>query len=257
MSRRIVTLAVFGLLIITIGLELSGSASGLGMQTLPLLILLAAGLFISWAVWPERGARTESALAIPLEGATGARLDLTFGAGNLTLKSGAPEETLISGTVSGTVRQDIRQDAGVTHITLRQPQALVRRRATWELALPPAVEWAGLHLMLGAAEAQLDLRGLAVHETRIEAGGTTLEATLPATGAIAYEITGGRATLLIPPGAAVTIHSEIRLGAVEVDETHFTPDGSGYGWTAGDPDASERLQLALKGGLGTVEVRAG
>ncbi len=256
MSRKVLTIVVVVLLILAVGLELTGLATGLGMQTLPLLILLAAGLLVGRAVWPERSAQAEEKLHIPREDASGAELDLTFGAGALGLGAGEPGGPLLEASLSGAARHTLARGGGVARITLRQPLAVFRRRANWALALSPEVTWQRLHLMLGAALAAVDLRALAVQDAVIEVGGTTLQARLPASGSFLLQVSGGRTTVIIPAGAAVEIESEIKLGDVQVDEIHFQPDASGMRWQAAGDGTRAPLTLMLKGGLGTVEVLA-
>lgn len=249
-------IVVVVLLILAAGLELTGLATGLGMQTLPLLILLAAGLLVGRAVWPERSAQTEDMLHIPREAATDAELDLTFGAGTFALGAGEPGDSLVTGSLRGTARHSVARGGGVARITLRQPLAVFRRRADWALALSPDVTWGRLHLMLGAAQAGLDLHALAVQAAVIEVGGTTLQARLPASGSVLLQVSGGRTTVIIPAGAAVEIESEIRLGDVQVDEARFQPDASGMRWQAAGDGTRPPLRLTLKGGLGAVAVRS-
>ncbi|MBN2472324.1 MAG: hypothetical protein JXN59_16485, partial [Anaerolineae bacterium] len=139
MSRKVLFIVVVVLLFLAVGLELTGLATGLGMQTLPLLILLAAGMLVARAVWPAQAARTEATLTVPVEAATRAELDLTFGAGALALGAGTAREMLLDASLSGAARHAVAREGDAAKITLRQPVALVRRRADWALALSPEV----------------------------------------------------------------------------------------------------------------------
>lgn len=256
MSRRTLTIAVLVLLLLAVGLELSGIAPGLGLQTLPFLVLLLAALFLWRSVWPQRSAAATSELDVPLAGVHAARLETTFGSGSFTLDTESPDDVLLAGAFGGPARPRVTTEDAVTAIRLTQPLSLVRRRSDWRLALSPAVSWELIALRLGASEARLDLRGLDVRQASIEAGGTTLTVDLPAAGAVTLQTSGGKATLRVPSGASIVIHSEIRLGQVIVNEAHFQPEESGMDWQAGDVLPGEPvLYLTLKGGLGTVEVQ--
>ncbi len=253
--QRVIGGIVIVALVAALALEISGVAPGAALQVLPFLILLGAALLLWRAVWPGAAAREQTALDVPLDSAAHAQLDLTFGAGELTLTGAAPPGALISGSASGPARTHIRRTAEGVSVTLGQPLSLLRQRATWRLALNPAVRWTSVRLRLGASAASLDLSQLAVEKLTLEAASTTLQATLPASGDVTLQISGGRARLCIPTGAAAIIRSEIRLGEVIVDEGHFVPAGNETAWaTAGIAPAA--LSITLKGGLGTVEVTA-
>ncbi|NPV66647.1 MAG: hypothetical protein HPY64_05830 [Anaerolineae bacterium] len=257
MLRRVIGGIVIVALAAALTLEISGVAPGAALQVLPFLVLLGAALLLWRAVWPGAAAREQTTLDVPLDGAVRARLDLTFGAGELTLSGDAPPGTLISGAASGPARTHVRRAAEGVSVTLGQPVSLIRQRAAWQLALSPAATWTSIRLRLGASAASLDLTHLPVEKLTLEAGGTTLQATLPAAGDVTLQISGGRTRLRIPAGAAAIIRSEIRLGEVIVDEGHFVPAGSETAWAvAGIAPVSATLSITLKGGLGTVEIAA-
>jgi len=256
-AQRVIGGVVVAGLVAALALEISGIAPGVGLQVLPFLLLLAAALLLWRAVWPGQAAQTQTVLDVPLAGARRARLELTFGAGELILSGDAPPDALIGGTGSGPARVRVQRDADAASVTLGQPLSLRRQRAAWGLALSPAVMWESVRLQLGAATARLDLGGLAIGSLTLETGGTTLEAALPAAGGVALQISGGRARLLVPGRAATVIRSEIRLGEVIVDEARFRPDGSGMAWaTPGATPETAALAITLRGGLGTVEIAA-
>ncbi len=253
-TQRVIGGLVIVALVVVLALE-SGIAPGAGLQVLPFLLLLAAALFLGRAVWPGRAARTQTTFAVPLAGAERARLNLTFGAGDLTLNDQALPDMLICGTGAGPARTQTRREGTAVSVVLRQPFSLLRGRAAWTLALSPAIAWESIRLQLGASTARLDLGKLTIGNLTLEIGGTTLEAILPAAGRVTLHISGGRARLRIPMDIAAVIHSEIRLGEVIVDEAHFRPDGGGMAWaTPGVTPETAALAITLKGGLGTVEI---
>lgn len=253
--RRVIGGIVIVALVAALALEISGVAPGAALQVVPFLLLLGAAMLLWRAVWPGAAAREQTVLELPLDGAARARLDLTFGAGELTLTGAAPPGALIGGTASGPARAHLRRTAEGVSVTLGQSLSLIRQRATWQLALNPAVTWTEVRLRLGASAANLDLSQLPVEKLILEAASTTLQATLPAAGEVTLQISGGRARLCIPAGAAAIIRSAIRLGEVIIDEGHFIPAEGETVWaTAGIAPATAALSITLKGGLGTVEV---
>ncbi|GAB4576290.1 MAG: hypothetical protein Kow0077_31970 [Anaerolineae bacterium] len=256
MSRRLLTIVLTVLLLVVLALELSGAVPGIGVQTLPLLILLLAAVLVWRAVWPERASGAAQALAIPRGEHDHAALDVTFGAGELRLEPGHDPAVLLGGDLEGGAQPVVMQSAARVSIQLKQPFSLLRRRAVWRLAYAPGVSWSQMRWRLGAAQAHLDLRAAEVHTCQIEAVGTTLAVWLPASGTVTLEVSGGHTTITVPRDAPVTVESVIRLGEVTLPEAGFEADESGMRWTARGavPDA-EGLAITLKGGLGTVTLR--
>ena len=254
--QRWVLALVAALLAGLVLLDVGGVLPGAGVAALPLLVLLGAGLVLWRGVWPGRAARASSELEIPAEGARTARLEVIFGAGELALTAGAAGGPLVSGRCQGRAQRYVERKGETVTMRLRQPFTLWgRRRADWRLALAQGVKWERVRLALGASTAALDFSGLALGRLELEVGGTALEVRLPRTGTVTLQMSGGRARLQAPAEAAVELVSQVKLGEVIVDEAHIRPlEVAGQWATPHVVDPTETLRIALKGGLGTIEV---
>lgn len=256
MTSRRMLIVIAVLMVVIIVLDVTGLVVGAGRSTLPFLLLLGAALLLWRAVSPRTAATTETALAVPVDDAQSASLDVKFGAGVFRLAAGAGD-VFLGGQCVGTVKQQVDRAADQTTIILRQPMSLVRRRADWQLVLATGIPWQQIRLMLGASEAMLDLRDLRVADLLLETGGTTLDAHLPERGQVALQISGGEATLHVPADVPVAIASEIRLGEVQVDTGLITEEDGARWVTPGYVDGMDALHIDLKGGLGKVRVVVG
>ncbi len=255
MTLRVFLGAMVALFAAAALLDVTGLAPGAGVGAIPFLLLLAAGFAVWRAVWPGQAAPTTTDLALPLDGALAARLDLTFGAGDITLAGDAPAGLLLAGTYAGAVSHRVSRTGEEAAITQRQPLSLVRRRADWRLSLSPAVTWAQIRLTLGASRATVDCTGLVVENLALEVGRTALDVVLPRRGAVSLQMSGGRVNLRVPAGVPAQVFNDVLLGQVIVDEGHFTADETRETFATPDFVAGpEALHLTLKGGLGTIEV---
>lgn len=252
MVQRIFAVVIVVILVVVTLLDVTGLVPGAGVQAIPFLLLLVAGFAVWWAVYPRRGAAASETLSVPYAGEEVARLEVTFGAGQFTLAAGG-ESDLLAGVCNGPVQQRTSTDEGFAEIILAQPLRLARRRADWQLALSPAVEWEGMELRLGAAQAEVDLSGLQVIDVLVESGGTTLTLTVPYTGDVDVHVSAGETTVQVPRGAAVQVINDIRLGVVEIDEAALHEVEPNV-WAVGGGEVDPDLTVILRGGLGTVRV---
>jgi hypothetical protein len=204
---------------------------------------------------------------IPLENATRARLRFQHGAGQLTVRSGSDPTQLLGGDLGEHAELAVRREGEQVDVVLRpvanQWPAWIdptywwgpRRPFDWDVQLNPNVQLA-LELETGASRSSLDLSQLKVTEVILKTGMSATEVTLPAAaGFTAVEIHAGLAEvdLRIPPGVAATIRGHLGLAALNVDRARFPRTLDGYE----SPDfatATNRIQLRVEGGLGTVNV---
>jgi hypothetical protein len=189
-----------------------------------------------------------------------AEVAITFGAGNLAVTGPASPGRLVEGTFGGGVRRD---DGGPGRVKLTTPGERVWQWPwggapfDWRIGLTDAVPLR-LDVQLGAARADLDLSGLRVAELRIRTGAAESRVILPAAaGSTRVDAEGGAAALhfQVPDGVAARIRTKMALGATDIDEARFPRDLLG-GWASPDyATASNRVELDLRGGVGSFSVR--
>jgi hypothetical protein len=115
-----------------------------------------------------------------------------------------------------------------------------------------------LTVKTGASKTEADLSALRVTELRVQTGAADTAVTLPAAAGITRVFAEGGAAALkfrVPVGVAARIRSSMALGSTDVDAVRFPRDAQG-GWTSPDFDsAPNRVELELRGGVGSITVR--
>jgi hypothetical protein len=205
--------------------------------------------------------------ALALDGATSARVTLSYGGGRLIVTSGARDDQLYAGRFGGAVARTVRRVDDRLDVALRPElhqwsgwpgsrrwggdQGML----DWTVAFNPTVPLS-LSLETGAARTELDLSNLRVVELTVQTGVSSTSIILPAhAGATRATVKAGVASvhLSVPAGVAARIVGQMGLGALNVDESRFPRHGKIYE----SPDyasATDRLDLNVEGGLGAIDV---
>jgi hypothetical protein len=204
---------------------------------------------------------------VPLENATRARIRIEHGAGQLIVRPAADPSMLLAGDFGEHAEMDVRRECDQADVVLRPIgsgwQAWLdptywwgpRRPYDWVVEISPAVEIA-LEFSTGACRSILDLSGLRVSRVVLNTGMSATELTLPAVAGLAkVDVHSGLAdvTIRIPSGVAASIHGELGLASLNVDQARFRPVVDGFE----SPDfaiATNRVQIRVEGGLESVRV---
>ena len=232
------------------------------------LLLILLGLWTLWGVFAPRRAPESEQVAIPLEGASRARVRIRHGAGQLILKGGAGSGELVNGTFGGGLDYRAQREGDELTVKMRVP-----RRDDWFLA-PWMWGWGGrglldwsfslnsgipvaLDLKTGASDMQLDLTDVQVTDFRLETGASSTRLTLPAQAGFTRAAIDGGATsikVLVPPGVAARIVASGGAASIGVDQSRFPRVGAAYQ----SPDyetAPNRVEMDIHVGAGSVDVR--
>lgn len=223
----------------------------------PILLLAIGAWLLIGAFWPRRTGPTEH-LAIPLEGAAGARIRLRFGAGTLNAGRAAAGNLADGDFVGGVVAR--RQGPGAVELSpdVDGGWGWVDRPFEWRMGLTGDVPL-DLVVESGAARTDLDLSDLVVRSLRLQTGASETLVRLPrAAGSTEVRAEAGAAqvTFEVPAGVAVRVRSRMALGSTQVDEGRFPRTADGYA----SPDwatAANRVELDLQGGVGSFRVVGG
>jgi hypothetical protein len=239
-----------------------------GSLTGPLL-LIALGVWIVWGVLtaPRHVAVESETVAIPLEGATEARVRIAHGAGRLRIEAGAAPDELASGSFGGGLDLDTKREGSTLDATLRGkgaggPVLVVpwlwgpAHTHDWSLRLNAQVALA-LTLDTGASDARLDLTGLRVSELRLNTGASATVIEAPANaGHTRIDVRSGAASVRIrvPEGVAARIRVKGGLAGTMVDRRRFPRVGSYY--LSPDYDtAANRIDVTVETAVGSIDVR--
>lgn len=228
------------------------------------VIVIATGVGLMLSAMPRRErdvlATTE---AIPIDGATEARIRLNHAAGRLALRSSLGGDSLIEGTFRGGLQRKVLRQGDRLDVTLssRAP----RLGGRWRRGDLGPLDWAvgvsrrvpiSLALHTGANSAEVDLTDLKITDLELETGASRTDLTLPSTGRLTARVKAGAAKVrvTVPTRMAARIEVHGGLTSVNVDEARF-PQTSGI-YRSPDFDAAEhRVELSIDAGAADVEVR--
>jgi hypothetical protein len=251
-------LIVLGVLLLLDNLGLlPGSAWGYIWPSL--LILLGLSLLLA-----RRGSLETVEDSTPLDGAGSAAVTFRHGAGELTVRGGAPPEQAYVGQFGGGVDKRVSRAGDRLDVTLQARSDdwwrwmgpwNFSRGLEWNVQLNSAVPLA-LVFETGASKSVIDLSELRATDVSVRTGASDTRLTMPArAGYTRAGITSGAASVnvVVPEGVAARISGTMGVGAFDVDQRRFPRSGGGYA----SPDfetAANRLELKVEGGVGSVRV---
>ena len=204
----------------------------------------------------------------PLGGVTQAKVDVNFGAGDLTLTS-LPAGTgrLVEGQFEGRgggqrVVRELRTHDTTAELRL---EAGAKGSFSWfktgfgsdgELKLTPDVPLE-LAVVVGASNAKLELTDLRITNLRLDLGASKATVLLPKPKDTTHAVVKAGAAdieLVVPRRAAARITVDSGLSRVKVDPDRFTSSG-GFYVTQDYEQATDRLDIVIQVGVANVNVR--
>jgi len=253
-------LMVWPVVLIGVGVDmLSG-----GRYRLPVLGATVVLALLWWTVAGIRGAGERSEVLVPLDGAQRASLTMQLAASGLQIDASAPAGVLMQGVLE-LARGEHAQPAVVARgewLNVRLESTSIvggvsswRGPRNWQLSLSPAVP-IDLAVRAGVGRSELDLRALTLLGLDFAGGVGEAIFQLPARGGYqgSLDLGVGATTVDIPAGLEAQLVVRAGVGRVSVQGA-FDRDGDRY-TTPGFAiaDASERIELAINGGVGAVTV---
>jgi len=225
--------------------------------------VLLASLGLALALMEREQPLTVTTLVEPLGGLRSAEARISFGPGDLTVRSLPPASpNLVEGLFEAPGRGaeatlQRRGDAGELVLRRDRSRWLIRSSPShWDLALAREVKWT-IELDAGASSIRLDLGDLLVTSLDVDAGAANLSLTLPANaGPVTVTVDAGAADIRItvPPGVAARIRRSSGLSSFDVDTSRFPKAGDVYA-SPGFDAAPNRVSLDLRVGAASVSVR--
>lgn len=199
----------------------------------------------------------------PAGAASDARVEISSGVSQLTLRSAPLSGSIIQGSIvplrNEQVRQSYSVDGSTGHYRLdseiRGFTGSIRggSRGQWNLELTESMPVA-LKLSTGAGEVSVDLSQVQISDLRVESGVGETTIILPASGAFSGRIQAGVGEVIvkIPAGQQARIEVETGLGDVST-RGGFNRNGNVY-TTPGYDAAADFIDLRVEGGVGTVRL---
>jgi hypothetical protein len=232
------------------------------------VVLIAVGVGIVLTAIPASRGRSDEKgrseqVAVPLQGATEARVVLKHGAGRLRVGSEASAGSVLEGRFGAGVETRVDRRGQRVDVVLDGPVRDwwfpwnwgPRGMLDWDVELARDLPMT-LELKTGANDAELDLQALRVDDLLLETGASKTAVTLPAHGHVNARVKGGAASfrIRVPEGVAARIRVNAGVSSVKVDEGRFPRSGRGFE-SAGFAEAANRVELDIDVGAADVEVR--
>jgi hypothetical protein len=231
-------------------------------------LIIAVGVWLVWGAFAKEPAMAAEDVAIPLEGASEARINIRHGAGRLQIGGGAGSDQLATGRFIGGVAYDVRREGSVAHVDMRVAgQGLLvtllpwkwpkARGAEWNLALNEGVSLR-LKIQGGASDNHLDLSNLQVKDFLLETGASATKLNLPsAAGETQAEVScgAGGVEIRVPSSVAARIHVQSTMAETKIDRTRFPRVSSGLYESPDYATAANKVELRAEASLGSIDVR--
>jgi hypothetical protein len=229
------------------------------MVVVPIGLILLGASFIWGSI--HRTNTEEELLVVPLEEAVNGQIKFKFGAGRITVGSGASEGNFLNGKFSGGVEKKITSTGQSLELVLSVPpqngpfQWSPGDSFNWDIkvtrSIPLSLEFDG-----GAAEIKFDLSDLLVENLSFKTGASSSEIVLPGSAGFTHaNINTGAASVVVkfPPGVSGRIRSKSALASVIIDKSRFPKLGEVY--VSPDWDtALNKVDLEVSLGVGSIEI---
>lgn len=225
------------------------------------ILLIGAGLWFLYGYFFRPQVEVEHA-AIPLGGATRARVRVNHGAGKLQVFAGAGPADLAKGDFAGGLDLSSRRSGDTLEVTMKVPtQVFVfpfgpGTTLDWSFGLARQVPLE-LEFETGANDAQIDLTDLLVSKLQLKSGASSTVVRLPAAaGSTRVSVETGAASvkLHVPQGVAARISGSSGLASIQVDEQRFPRTGM-YNQSPDYEAAENKVEITISVGVGSVDVR--
>ena len=230
------------------------------------VFLILLGIWFLWGAYRKPQPVPREERVISLQNAEKARVVVKHGAGKLQVDDSAGPGELVKGTFASGLDARVESAGGELNVVIKPANAFFpemmfpwnwpgREGLRWNFGLSPEIPL-DLTFETGAAEADLDLRGLQVKDLLLKTGASATKIRMPAgAGQTFARLEAGAASVKvsIPDNVSARIETEGGLASIEVDEHRFVRQGEAYQ----SPDyeqAEHRLDLRVETGLGSIVI---
>jgi hypothetical protein len=225
----------------------------------PLALILVGGWIILGVYWKPANSPEES-FSVPLGAAQSVNYRFAHGAGQLEISGGAPAGQALVGTSAAGMNQssqlngdrlDVRIEAGPSFVPFLGPG-----QGVWRFQLAQNVPVL-LTVESGASALNIDLRDVLATRFALKTGASSSNVTMPAHGVSLLDVEAGAASIniRIPETAAARIRAKDSVMTLDVDTNRFPRLDSGIYQSANFDTASDRSEINIESGLGSVSVK--
>lgn len=225
----------------------------------PLALMLVGGWIILGVYW-KPAASPEESFSIPLGAAQSVKYHFSHGAGQLEISGGAPAAQALVGTSATGMnhhsqlnddRLEVRVEAGPSFIPFLGPG-----QGAWRFQLAQNVPVL-LTVESGASFLNIDLTDVLTTRFALKTGASSTNVTIPARGVCLFDVEAGAASLNIrvPESSVARIRVKDSVTALDVDTNRFPRLDSGIYQSSNFDTASDRSEINIESGLGSVSVK--
>jgi hypothetical protein len=249
--------------------RLPGQLVNLFGAVLLILVLVAVGggiAAIPGALVSSSGPVVTSHFSALTGELTAPRLDLSAGAAQITVHSGATGGDLYRATIQSPSdeKPEVTVDVATSTLHINLPGrsgfhlGTVNDHRSVDLTLNDQLPWV-VGLSTGASATNLDLSGLKVSSVTVESGASSVKVILPKpTGTVPVSVSGGAMHLTVqrPAGTSIRVSSRGGASSVDVDGNHFGGlfhDGEVFA----SPDystAADRYDISIESGASSTSI---
>jgi molybdopterin-binding protein len=257
----------FGSLLVLLGVMLLGINMGVLHNDVwrffwPfVLVLLGVWFLLGPYLWKGNVETVER--SIPMMGDIQAEIQFNYGAGRLTVGSGAKTGELLGGTFTGGITEELHRSDGKAFLKVNPPSDTVfpgpwmngHQGINWDVNLTREIPLQ-LQFHTGACEARFNFNELKVTDLTVETGASSTDIQLPQNaGYTRVVVKSGAAEvkLHVPQGVAALIRESSGLSGIKVDTSRFVQNGHTY-QSADYNSAANKVEISYEGGMGSVEI---
>ncbi|HEX9385735.1 MAG TPA: DUF5668 domain-containing protein [Anaerolineales bacterium] len=225
----------------------------------PLALILVGGWIILGVYWKPANSPEES-FSVPLGAAQSVNYRFAHGAGQLEISGGAPAGQALVGTSAAGMnrtsqlngdRLDVRIEAGPSFVPFLGPD-----QGVWRFQLAQNIPVL-LTVESGASFLNIDLRDVLATRFALKTGASSTNVTMPAHGVSLLDVEAGAASIniRIPETTAARIRTKDSVMALDVNTNRFPRLDSGIYQSSNFDAASDRSEINIKSGLGSVSIK--
>jgi hypothetical protein len=147
-------------------------------------------------------------------------------------------------------RLEVKVEAGPSFVPFIGPsQGIWRFQLTQEIPVTLIVE-------AGASSVSIDLKDVPASHVELKTGASSSNVTVPARGVSLLDIDAGAASVSVrvPEATAARIRVEQGVTSINVDTNRFPRLDSGFYQSSGYDTATDRADINIEAGLGSVTV---
>lgn len=228
----------------------------------PFFLIAAGAWILITRLAPVQDFDTQE-YALPLEGASSAKIIMKHGAGVIQVSSLESKGDLLKGSFSGGVHPFVSREGDHIKVSLKSgvdfmqvfPRFSGGQGLDWNVAINKKTK-VDLKMETGASDNRLDLTDLQVGELRLDTGASSTEMDLPkAAGFTKIKVNSGAASLLVrvPKKVAAKIFVQ-GLVSKDIDQNRFPRQGK-YFQSPDYDDAANKVEIRVESGVGSLEVK--